>query len=77
MPRLEGVVIIFFCLAFLVFLVVMWVLPPHLTAAEVFQTFEAGDGWSSLGLAMLSSQSNILFVLLGELHRLLAWPVPC
>ena len=72
LPKLEGVIIIVFCLAFAVFLVVFWVLAPHLTAAKVFQTFETGNGWSSLGLAMLSSQSNILFVLLGELHRLSA-----
>ena len=75
MPRLEKAVFIIFCLAFLVFLIVLWVIPPHLTAAEVFQTFQAGSGWRSLGLAMLSSQSNILFVLLGEQHQLLAHPV--
>ena len=47
-------------------MVVLWVLPPHLTAAEVFQTFKKGPGWSTLGLSMLASQSNILFLIIGE-----------
>lgn len=46
-------------------MVVLWTLPPHLTASEVFQTFETNTGWS-LGLGMLTSQGNLLFLIIGS-----------
>lgn len=65
LPMLEGFVFVLFSISFLVFIVVLWTLPPHLTAAEVFQTFEASTGWG-LGLSMLTSQSNLLFLIIGS-----------
>ena len=34
--------------------------------AEVFGTFTKGEGWSSLGLSLLVSQSAIMFLIVGE-----------
>lgn len=54
-----------FIMTFLVFICVLWILPPHLTASEVFQSFQKGDGWSSTGLSMLVGQANLLFTIIG------------
>lgn len=35
-------------------------------AAEVFGTITKGEGWSSLGLSLLVSQSAIMFLIVGE-----------
>jgi len=34
LPRLEGIIFIVFVLAFLAFMIVLWVLPPRLSAGE-------------------------------------------
>lgn len=85
LPRLEGIIFIVFTLAFISFMVVLWVLAPRLTAgkgakfrqsldsrlmiraAEVFGTITKGSGWSSLGLSLMSGQSAIMFLIVGEL----------
>lgn len=88
LPRLEGIIFIVFTLAFISFLIVLWVLPPRLTAgewwaqnlltlgtsysnecaAEVFRSVQGGGGWSSLGLNLLTAQSAIMFLIVGELY---------
>ncbi|KAK5170950.1 uncharacterized protein LTR77_004094 [Saxophila tyrrhenica] len=66
LPRLEGIVFVFFILAFMATLVVLWVLAPRLTAAEVFTTFTKGEGWDSLGISLLVSQGAIMFLIVGS-----------
>ena len=65
LPRLEGIVFVLFTLAFMATLIVLWVLAPRLTAAEVFGTITKGAGWSSVGLSLLVSQSAIMFLIVG------------
>ena len=66
LPKLEGVVFVMFTIFFIVILAVLWVLSPRLTASEVFQTFDKGGGWPTLGISMLAGQSNLMFVIIGK-----------
>ncbi|KAF2718641.1 amino acid transporter [Polychaeton citri CBS 116435] len=66
LPRLEGIMFIIFTMAFMAFMVVLWVLAPRLTTTEVFQTIQKGSGWGTLGLSLLASQSAVMFLLVGS-----------
>lgn len=71
LPKIEGLVLVFMALAFVVVQIVLWALAPRLTAQEVFGTFTNDAGWSSLGLSMMSGNSLMANLLIGEWPRIM------
>ena len=55
-----------FVLGYAANIIVLWVMSPHLSASEVFGTFENGGGWSSFGFGVLTSQTQALYLLIGS-----------
>ena len=47
LPLAEGVVLVVHTLGFFAFLLVLWVLPSHAPAHQVFTQFEDGGGWGA------------------------------
>lgn len=66
LPKLEGIVLVVFVVAFAAVLIVLWVLSPKLSASDVFSTFTNDGGWSSLGLSMVAGQSVSVYLLIGS-----------
>ena len=55
-----------FVIAFAANLIVFWVMAPHNTASQVFNTFTNGAGWSNAGFGILTAQLSVLYLLIGS-----------
>jgi amino acid transporter len=60
------VVAAMFVLGYAANIIVLWVMSPHLTATEVFGTFQNGGGWANFGFGVLTSQTQALYLLIGS-----------
>jgi choline transport protein len=61
---LQNPLMILHVLMLIALLVVLWVLAPHPTAADVFVNFENSGGWETTGLALCVGQITAIFGLM-------------
>jgi amino acid transporter len=66
LANLEVIVATMFVLGYAANIIVFWVMSPHLSAQEVFGSFENGGGWSNFGFGILTSQTAALYLLIGS-----------
>ena len=56
--KIEGVILILYILGFFGVVIALSSLAPHVTAEQVFRSWNNGGGWSSMGLACFASLSS-------------------
>lgn len=64
-PKLQNSLMVLHFLAFLVVVIVLWVMAPHQSAKAVFTEFTNEGGWSSMGLSLMVGQITAIYSLLG------------
>jgi amino acid transporter len=66
-PKIQNGLMIMHVMAFLVVIIILWVLAPHQSASAVFTGFTNEGGWSSMGLSLMVGQITAIYALLGTL----------
>lgn len=67
-PKIQNGLMVMHVIAFLVVIIVLWVLAPHQPASNVFTGFTNEGGWSSMGLSLMVGQITAIYALLGMLR---------
>lgn len=65
-PRIQNALMVVHVLAFLVVVIVLWVMAPRRTAKSVFTEFTNAGGWSSMGVSLMVGQITGVYSLVGS-----------
>lgn len=64
-PKLQNLIFALHVMAYVAFIVPIWVNAPKATAKQVFASFENRGGWSTLGLGVLAGQLSGIYTQVG------------
>jgi amino acid transporter len=64
-PKIQNALMVMHVVAFLVVIIVLWVMAPHQDASNVFTGFTNEGGWGSMGLSLMVGQITAIYALLG------------
>jgi amino acid transporter len=64
-PKIQNGLMVLHVLAFLVVIIVLWVMAPHQSAEAVFTGFTNSGGWPTMGLSLMVGQITAIYALLG------------
>jgi len=65
-PKIQNGLMVMHVMAFLVVIIVLWVMAPHQPASNVFTGFTNEGGWNSMGLSLMVGQITAIYALLGS-----------
>ena len=64
-PRLQNLIFALHIMAYICFIVPIWVNAPKASAKQVFTEFSNTGGWSSMGFAVLAGQLSGIYTQVG------------
>jgi choline transport protein len=65
LPLVEGVIVMFHCMGFIVFIVVLWVMGPRSNTKQVWTDFQDNGNWGSIALSCLVGMTGPVITLIG------------